>query len=110
MSYCLLLVNFVIKGLRVMKENVEGADGTVWRRGRAQSTLPIKPPFLQKCLRSEGRGDLAHLIWVPQLPSVGSVPCTLQHYPPLTPHSHPRRHTIIGSILQMRKLRFGEMK
>lgn len=38
-------LNFMIKALRVMKENMEGADGTVWRRGRAWCKLLIKSSF-----------------------------------------------------------------
>lgn len=72
MSYFLLLLDFMIKALRGMKENVEGADGMVWRTGRSW----CKPPSLQKCLNIEGRGVLALLIWVLQLTGVGSVPGT----------------------------------
>lgn len=57
---------------------MEGADGTVWRGVRGWHMLPIILTFLQKCLRVEGRGGQAHLLWVPYPPSVGSMPCTLQ--------------------------------
>lgn len=37
------LLNFMIEALKVMKENVEGADGRVWRRGRARCKLFCRP-------------------------------------------------------------------
>ena len=45
--------------------SMEGADGTVWRGVIGWYILPIILPFLQKCLRVEGTGGQAHLLWVP---------------------------------------------
>lgn len=58
MSFILFLLNFMIKAEKEMKENVEGPDCIVWRRGRARCKLSIESPFLKTCLRMEVRGDL----------------------------------------------------
>lgn len=93
-----------------MGTNVGGTDGTVWGRGKALCALPITSSFLQKCLRIEERGDLAHLIWVPQLSLVAVCQALYNSIQLLVLTAPLGDSTIIGSILQMRKLRRGEVK